>query len=218
MQFPALAQAPRPFLEALVRESALTRAPAGVEVCGEGQSCTALAMVLEGQVRVAKLGGSGREITLYRIHPGDSCVLTTSCILSAQPFPAVAVTETEVEALFVPAAQVRAWLERYDAWRALIFGLVARRLGAVISLVEEVAFRRLDERLARLLLELAARHGSEVPVTHQRLADELGSSREVVSRTLKDLERQGLVAVARGRVRVQDPAGLERLAWGARVT
>jgi len=211
-RFPWLANAAPEFRAVLVRDSALQRAPVGYEVCGEGQACAALAILLEGVVRVAKPGASGREITLYRIHPGDSCVLTASCILSARPFPARAVVEAPAEALFVPADRVLAWLDVYPDWRRLLFGLVARRLTTVISLVEEVAFHRMDERLAALLLELHAEHGPNLAVTHQHLATELGTSREVVTRVLGDFERRGWLETRRARIRILDPDGLARLA------
>ena len=215
--FPQIAEAPTAFREELMCAAALQRAPAGFEVCGEGQACTALAMLLAGEVRVSKVAASGREITLYRIHPGDSCVLTTSCILSGSPFPARAVTETPVEALFVPADRVSAWLDVHAAWRRLVFGLVAKRLGAVISLVEEVAFRRLDERLARLLLGMQRDGAGELSVTHQRLAAELGTSREVVTRVLREFERQGWVETGRGRIRILQAQALASVADGTPV-
>ncbi len=213
--FPEVASAPAAFRRELLQSAALQRAPAGFEVCGEGQSCSALPMLLAGEVRVSKVAASGREITLYRMRAGDSCVLTTSCILSGSPFPARAVAETPVEALFVPADRVRAWLDVHAAWRRLVFGLVAQRLATVIALVEEVAFRRLDERLARLLLQLQDAPGAHVAVTHQRLAAEIGTSREVVTRVLRDFERQGWVETGRGRIAILDAWALAAVAGGS---
>jgi CRP/FNR family transcriptional regulator len=217
-RFPQLAEASGALCEALLRDGVVQRAPAGFEVCGEGQACTALPMLLEGVVRVAKEAASGRELTLYRIHAGDSCVLTASCILSERPFPARAVVEEPAEALFVPAERVLDWLDVHSHWRRLLFGLVARRLSRVIALVEEVAFRRLDERLACLLVELHATRGAELDVTHQRLAAELGTSREVVTRVLRDFERQGWLETGRARIRILAPEPLAAVCRGRRVT
>lgn len=185
--------------------------PAGSLVCSEGQICGALAMVLCGSVRVRKTAENGREITLYRIEPGDSCVLTASCIISGSLFPARAITESDTCAVMVPAPDVTRWLAASEAWRAFLFGLVSRRLTQVISTVEEVAFRRMDVRVARHLLRLSDGSSGAVRVTHQEIASELGTSREVVSRILKDLEHDGLVGLGRGEVQLKAVGDLDRL-------
>lgn len=183
----------------------------GQSVCREGAACAHLPLVLSGTARVYKLGESGREITLYRIEPGESCVLTASCILSGRHFPAFATAETAVEALAVPARAVLDWLETSSDWRAYVFGLVARRLADVIDVVEGVAFRRMDRRLADYLLRTMGPEQAVI-ATHQQIAFDLGSSREVVSRLLKDFEQSGLVAIARGRVHLLDPPRLRVVA------
>jgi len=180
----------------------------GSSVCGEGQQCTHLPLVLSGNVRVFKLSESGREITLYRIEPGQSCVLTASCMIGGSPFPANAVIEEDVAALLVPLAQVQRWLQDSPAWRDFLFSLVAERLAEVISVVEEVAFRRVDARIADYILSKADASG-RLERTHQTIAFDLGTSREVVTRILKDLEYRGIVRLARGEVRLRDRSALE---------
>ena len=187
--------------------------PAGHSICREGNSCTHLPLVLSGTARVYKLGESGRVITLYRIGPGESCILTASCILSGRHFPALAATETALEVLAVPAPLVLEWLASSADWRAYVFGLVAQRLAEVISVVEDVAFRRMDQRLADHLL-FAADSGTTLAATHQQIADDLGSSREVVSRVLKDFEQRGLVTLGRGQLQILDTRRLRELAAG----
>jgi CRP/FNR family transcriptional regulator len=188
---------------------------AGQYICMEGNACQSLALVLSGTARVYKTGESGREITLYRVEPGESCILTTSCILGNRDFPAFAVAETAVEARVIPAATVRQWMERHDAWRTYVFALLAGRLDAVIATLEEVAFRSLDARLAANLLKRAqAPDGGGAPVmrtTHEKLAADLGTAREVISRLLKDLEHDGRVELKRGAVVLRDEAGLRAL-------
>ncbi len=176
----------------------------GQIIFSEGDSCSALALVVEGEVRVYKQGESGREITLYRLGPGESCILTASCILNEESFPALAVVEKPSLALVVPAVSLRAWMERFPAWREFVFRLITRRLGNVISVVEEVAFRRMDERLAEYLQKRLTRTGSELHITHQEIADELGTAREVVSRLLKDFEEEDIVMVERGLIRLKN--------------
>ncbi len=209
--FPSLFEDDPQFLQRVEKSALVKRLPAGVFVCHEGDNCGVLPLLLSGRARVHKVAESGREITLYRIEAGDSCVLTASCIMSNIPFPALAITETEVEALLVPAAAVRAWMGESPAWRNYIFQLVASRLADVIAVVEEVAFRRMDARVADLLLQRADAAG-EAHITHQELAVDLGSSREVVSRILRDLENEGMIRRHRGAIVLLDQGGLRRKA------
>jgi len=181
--------------------------PQGQFICLEGDQCQALPFVIEGSARIYKSSDSGREITLYRLGSGSSCILTASCILSTQPFPAFAVTETPVTAFMIPAAVFREWLARYAVWRDFTFTLLADRLAHVMTLVEEVAFERMDVRLGTYVLE--ATHSDSVwATTHEAIAVELGSSREVISRLLKGWEHRGFVLLGRGIIRVQDADAL----------
>ncbi len=181
----------------------LARLPAGQHICLEGSSCEHLAFVLQGTARVYKMGETGREITLYRLDRGECCILTLSCILSEKRFPAFAVSETEMEAILVPAGIVQRWMEQLPAWRRYAWKLVAGRLGDIISLVEEITFRRMDERL-EFYLGRTQRFppGEKVQITHQQIATELGTSREVVSRLLKELEQRQVVQLGRGWIRL----------------
>lgn len=186
---------------------------AGSFICMEGEACGHLALVLNGTARVYKVSPNGREITLYRVRPGESCILTTSCILSNRPFPAFAVAETDVDARLVSASTVRTWMDTHPVWRTYVFDLLAGRLGAVITTLEEVAFRQLDTRLAQRLLDA----GLDAPdrtlrTTHQRLAADLGSARAVVSRLLKDFEHNGWVTLQRGAVTLLDVDALQQMA------
>ncbi len=205
--FPFLRQADPLFRRRLMQQAAIAHLEQGQYICHEGNACPHLALVIEGTARVYKLGDNGREITLYRVEPGQSCILTASCILSQQPFPALARCETAVTAAVVPAAQVKRWLAESADWRDYIFGLIASRLANIISVVEEVAFRRMDRRIADYLIRSPA-DDQVLHVTHQQIASDLGTSREVVSRILKDFEGGGLLQVGRGTIRILDPAGL----------
>lgn len=173
-------------------------------ICDQGLACSHLALLINGTARVYKLAENGKEITLYRIGPGESCVLTASCILSSAPFPAIAVSETEIDALLIPASSVNQWLAESSAWRDYVFGLVAKRLSSIISVVEEVAFKRMDQRIVDYLLEHTSTTNHRLLATHQEIASELGTSREVVSRILKDLENEGLLLISRGTIEVTD--------------
>jgi CRP/FNR family transcriptional regulator len=185
-----------------------TRIPAGHDIFIEGDRVDAIALLISGVVRVYKIGETGREITLYRFGNGESCILTANAILSQKGFPAVATVEKEAEAVMIPADTFRDWVRRYDLWREFVFDLLSQRLSAVMAIVEEVAFRRMDARLVSLLLERS--QGSDlVRMTHQQLAAELGSSREVISRILEDLSEQGMVEGSRGSIRILDREALQ---------
>jgi len=200
-----------PFLrnaDALIRQQAQAQAmrmelPADTHICWEGDTCQNLALLLSGTVRVYKIGETGREITLYRLERNESCVLTASCILSQRPFPALAITETPVQAILIPAPVLRQWVAQFDGWRSYIFDLMAHRLAAVITTVEEVAFGRMDVRLARFLAETAPA-ATSLHLTHQEIASELGTAREVISRILKDFEKEGLIGLTRGQINLLD--------------
>jgi CRP/FNR family transcriptional regulator len=187
------------------------RIPAGQDVFLEGDRVDAIALLISGVVRVYKIGETGREITLYRFGDGESCILTANAILSQVNFPAVATVEKEAEAVMVPSGTFRDWVKRYDLWREFVFDLLSQRLSSVMEIVEEVAFGRMDTRLAKLLLERGQRSDT-LRTTHQELASELGSSREVISRLLEDFSSKGLVEVGRGSLRILDRDGLQERA------
>lgn len=208
-QFPALRSIAAP----LRSETQSVALDAGQFICMEGSACQSLALVTKGTARVYKMSESGREITLYRVEPGESCILTTSCILGDRSFPAFAVAETAMEARSVPAPTVRAWMAQHADWRTYIFALMAGRLDTVIAILEEVAFRSLDARLAAALMEQAnadERGRPVVKTTHEKLAADLGTAREVVSRLLKDLEHDGSVRLRRGIIEIHDETALVR--------
>ena len=185
-----------------------TRIPAGKDVFVEGDRIDAIALLISGVVRVYKIGETGREITLYRFGLGESCILTANAILSQQSFPAIATVERDAEAVMIPADTFRGWVHRYDAWRGFVFDLLSQRLSSVMAIVDEVAFRRMDTRVAGLLIE-RSRLQNPIHITHQEIAAELGSSREVISRLLEDFTSQGLIQLARGTIEILDSQSLE---------
>jgi CRP/FNR family transcriptional regulator len=170
--------------------------------------CPHLALLLSGIARVYKLGENGRDITLYRVRPGQSCVLTASCILSRSRFPAFAQCEKTADAILLPSTKVNDWAARSQPFRDYIFGLVAERLGDLISVVEEVVFHRMDQRLAAYLAERKPDAGATIRTTHQEIASDLGTSREVVSRILKDFEGRGLIRIGRGALELANVSAL----------
>ena len=181
--------------------------PAGTRIFDEHQPCVGFPFVLEGQVKVAKSSASGRELPLYRVHAGETCVISSACLLGQSDYNAHAVAESGVRLLVLPPALFQQLLSE-PAFRQFVFGLFAERVAELMQLVEAIAFQRLDQRLAGLLLG----HGQTMHTTHQQLADELGSVREIVSRLLKSFAEQGLVELGRNQISILDPAGLRALA------
>ncbi|MBK1718169.1 Crp/Fnr family transcriptional regulator [Thiocystis violacea] len=209
-RFSFLRVAPLALRAELFDNASIARLPAGRPICDHGSTCSLLPLILVGTGRVYQLGENGREITLYRVEPGESCVLTASCILGHRPFPAFAECESDVEAVVVRAAEVHRWMSESEPWREYLFGLIASRLQEVFGVLDAVLFQRLDQRLVTFLLSArSAAPGRDIRMTHQALAVELGSSREVISRVLKGLEGQGLLRTTRGLIELLDIPGLE---------
>ena len=206
--FPILEEASEEFQQQFFKKATFMNIPAGHTVAAEGSQCQQLALVISGRIRVYKLSESGREITLYRILTGDSCVLTASCIMSNNDFPAIAQTETIVEAIILPSDLVQEWIPLSKAWRSFIFGLISRRLSGVIAMLEELAFHRIDERLAAYLIALASQ-GKTHQITHHQIASDLGTTREVISRIMKGFEAKRLISGSRGKLLITNIAGLQ---------
>lgn len=185
-------------------------APAGTQLFGEGSPCQAFLIVLAGQVRVQKTAENGREIALYRIGPGQTCVVTTVCLMTGTDYDAEGVAETDIEAQALPMPAFRALLAKSERFRDFVFRAYSVRITDLLLLLEEVSFGRIDQRLAACLLERG--RSGEVCATHQELAAELGTAREVVSRQLKEFENHGWIALARGRIVLRDLAALAGLA------
>jgi CRP/FNR family transcriptional regulator len=187
------------------------RLPAGKRLFSEGDSAQSLALVVAGTVRVFKTGRTGREITLYRIGAGETCILSVNAILTQQPLPAAATVEERVEAVTIAAGVLRDWVHRHELWRQFVFELISQRLLKVLNLVDDVVFSRMDARIAALLLD-RSRAQNPLRITHQEIAAELGTSREVISRILEDLAGAGMVRSTRGRIEILDAGPLEVLA------
>src|SRR5512143_428657 len=196
--FTMFRNAPGGLVDGLISVSRQQTVPAGKQIYTEGDACAAIAFVLSGEIRVFKVGETGREITLYEIGPGETCILNASCILSGQSYPANAVATTDVDMLFIPSTAFRRLVDEHEEMRDFVFTLLSRRLSGVMELVEEVAFGRLDERLMDYLVEKSENNVLET--THQKIANDLGTSREVVSRLLKDFERKNEVRLSRNSI------------------
>lgn len=184
--------------------------PRGARLFGPGERVQGFAVVLAGRVEVSLTGPTGREILLYTIEPGQSCIQTTLGLLGDELYSGEALCATEVRLALIPAALFHALMARSQAFRGFVFHALALRMSDMTALLERVAFTRVEARLAQALLELE--HNGTVEVTHAELAARIGSAREVVSRRLEALARRGLVATDRARIELCDRAGLHGLA------
>lgn len=184
-------------------------APAGHVLFGETNPCQGLVLLTEGTVRAAKQSEDGREVMLYRLHPGEYCALTIGCLLGHAVYPAAGIADSDVVGYLIPQDVFHELIDKDPGFRREVFAVFSQRLAETMALVEAVTFHRLDQRLARALLE---QEEDVIETTHQRLAEELGSVREIVSRLLKGFENEGLIEIGRGRLEVLDRGGLERIA------
>jgi CRP/FNR family transcriptional regulator len=209
-RFPALAGLAPVLQERLATEAQLLLVPAGSVLFDARQPCRGFPLVLAGAVHVSMTAPSGREILLYRVEPGQGCILSGGCLLGHSDYVARGIAVEDVTLASLPPALFQDLLLGHEPFRRFVFGMYGERLAEVMQLVEEVAFRRLDERLAQLLVH----RGPVIEATHQKLADELGSVREIVSRLLRSFEERGWVTLGRERVTLTDPKSLAALAAG----
>jgi CRP/FNR family transcriptional regulator, anaerobic regulatory protein len=214
--FEGLLRLPEAARAGLVADSRLASLPAGTVIFGPGRVPENLLLLVEGCVRVQQTAEGGREVVLYRVGAGESCVLTTACLLGCEGYPAEGIAETDVRAVMVPRRVFEDLIARSAEFRRFVFAAYARRITDLIRVIDDIAFRRIDVRLSQRLLGLAGPDGT-VRATHQDVALELGTAREVVSRQLHEFQRRGWVALGRGQIRLVEPSALRRLAQaGAR--
>jgi CRP/FNR family transcriptional regulator len=207
-QYPMLRKLASSQLEDLWFNATAMQVPAGTVIFDENQPCQGFPLMLSGSIRVVKASANGRELQLYRVCPGESCILTSSCLLGHTQYRARGVVEQDVELVALSPVAFRTLLSRCEPFRDYIFSLFSERLTDLMELVSAVAFQKLDQRLAALLIAKS----NPIHLTHQALADELGSVREIVSRLLKGFADQGWVRLGREQIEVVEGDALKQLA------
>lgn len=212
-RFAGLAMLPADIRADLIAGSSVVALPAGTPVFAPGQSASDM-LLLQGTVRVQQTSDTGREVFLYRVHAGESCVLTTACMLAFEDYSAEGIAETDVRAVAIPRATFDDLVGRSPVFRQIVFAAFSQRITDLFALIDNIVFQRMDVRLASRLLELAG-EDQVVRATHAALGSELGTAREVVSRTLSEFQRRGWIGQARGEVHLIGRAGLERLVRSA---
>ncbi|MGJ8604720.1 MAG: Crp/Fnr family transcriptional regulator [Marivita sp.] len=210
-QFQGLRTLPEAVKRALVAESKVVHVPPGTSVFGPGAVPDSLLFLTKGRVRVQQTSEGGRDIVLYRVEAGESCVLTTACLLAHEPYSAEGITETDVTAIAIPRGTFDRLMGASRDFRDFVLTAYARRITDLFRVIDEVAFGRIDVRLASRLVSLAV-EGDDLMATHQQLANELGTAREVISRVLHDFQKRGLIAQSRGRITLLERTKIEALA------
>ncbi|MFY9210480.1 MAG: Crp/Fnr family transcriptional regulator [Aestuariivita sp.] len=213
-RFPGLSRLEPQTKQLLLSRSTIISVPSGVTIFGPGNSPENMLFLLDGTVRVQQVSETGHEIVLYRIHAGESCVLTTACLLAFEDYSAEGITETEVQAAAIPRAVFDDLVAQSKTFRNFVFAAFSKRITDLFLMIDEVAFQRMDVRLADRLMALSNDHGV-VETTHQKLSVELGTAREVISRQLQEFQRRGWIEQARGSVTLLDRMQLEKLAQQA---
>lgn len=207
--FPALLKLEPNARDILIKSARMVEAPVGTVGYREGGACGAYVMRLAGQSRVYKMSTSGREILLYRVAAGETCVITTTCLLGHSNYPASTIVEEPIRDVIIPAPAFNQLMIDSAVFRQFVMTNYGVLISDLIVLLDEVAFHSIDARLAKLLLDTGS---ATLSRTHQLMADELGTAREVVSRQLKRFEQKGWVALGRGHVEISNRAALEKLA------
>jgi len=174
-------------------------------VLREGVFIREIPILVEGSLKVRRTDASGKEIVLYYIQPGESCILSITSCLNDKQSSAEALSVGQSKLLIVKAEQAKEWMDTYKSWRRFVMKLYHQRIDEVLTLVDHIAFKQMDFRLIEKLKEKTTISGPIIEITHQQLANELGTAREVVSRLLKHLEKQGMVSLERGFIKVLGP-------------
>ncbi|MHC4707516.1 MAG: Crp/Fnr family transcriptional regulator [Planctomycetota bacterium] len=194
---------PRQLVEDILSSSRHAFAHLGTLMHLEGEPCTYLELVLSGEERGYKSGPAAKEITLYEVGPGEACPINAVCVLTDTAFPLNVAAITDVSLLLIPAKDFKNLLSEYEEMRTFVFRSVGQRFEAVLGLVDELVFKKMDQRLFDYIVEKS--EDGRLPTTHQQIANDLGTAREVVSRLLRSFERDGRVALSRGHIRLLGP-------------
>lgn len=206
-QYPVLRDTPRDTLDALMVSATQMKVPAGAMMFDENQACMGFAFLLSGRARVVKTSPGGRELHLYDVQPGEACILTSSCLLGKSVYQARCTMSQAADMVVLPPATFRLLFSASESFRDYIFSRYSERISELLQLVAAVTFQKLDQRLAAWLVQ---RTGT-INITHEALADDLGSLREMISRLLKNFADQGWVALGREQIEVLDAAALRKL-------
>ena len=172
----------------------------GTVILKENEFAKVIPLVLEGSIKLRKLDPNGREIIFYHIEPGESCILSITSCLNDKESQAEAIIEKKTRLVVIEAEKIKSWMDRFPSWRKFVVKLYYNRLAELMTLVDLVLFKSVDSRLIQHLKDHSV--NGEVEITHQQLAGELGTAREVISRLLKQMEREHMISLQRGKIKI----------------
>ena len=197
----------------LVRQNAVIRLyKKGTRVYSSERECLGMLFVMQGEMRTYLLSEEGREVTLFRIYPNDLCVLSASCVISQISFDTQMSAQKDTEALIIPPNIVLLLKEKNLSVRCFLYELTTKRFSDVMWAMQQILFKRLDQRLALFLMQESQRLGTDtIHMTHEQIAQQISSAREAVARMLKQFSEDGLVELKRGAIRLLDQKGLKAL-------
>lgn len=197
----------------LVRQNAVIRLyKKGTRVYSSERECLGMLFVMQGEMRTYLLSEEGREVTLFRIYPNDLCVLSASCVISQISFDTQMSAQKDTEALMIPPNIVLLLQEKNLSVRCFLYELATKRFSDVMWAMQQILFKRLDQRLALFLMQESQRLGTDtIHMTHEQIAQQISSAREAVARMLKQFSEDGLVELKRGAIRLLDQKGLKAL-------
>lgn len=198
-------------LEHIQKQAHVVKFKAGSFTFHDGDACENFVLLKSGSIKVQKNSDTGRMVVLYHVDPMNLCILTTSCLLGHRSYDAEGVCETDVEALVLNARAFQDLMASSQSFREYVFSSLSSRLGSLIAKINDVLLTSLDQRVARILLSRRDEK-NWVHLTHQDIAAEAGSAREVISRHLKKLSDEGLIEMGHGRIEIKNPQLLQQFA------
>jgi CRP/FNR family transcriptional regulator len=191
----------------LIREiedkSKVVKINAGEVILDIGQTVRTIPIIVEGTVKVSRIDEDGHELLLYYINPNESCAMTFTCCMQQYPSEIRAIAEENVVMLAIPVSLMDEWLVKFPTWKSFVMKSIRGRFNELLKTIDQIAFQKLDERLTLYLKEKSRHMGSRfVNLSHHQIAEELGTSRVVISRLLKKLENDGKVLLFRNQIKI----------------
>jgi len=190
-------------IQELKRNAKTINAKSGDVILDIGQTVRTIPLIIEGSAKVTRMDEEGRELLLYYINPKESCAMTFTCCMQQYPSEIRVVAEEDVIMLTIPVSVMDEWLVKFPSWKSFVMRAIRERFNELLKTIDQIAFQRLDERLVVYLRDKSKHTGSKlVNLSHQQIADELGTSRVVISRLLKKLEIDGKLLLFRNQVKI----------------
>ena len=190
-------------LEEIAQHGKVMAFPAHTTIMDYGQYLSHMPLITQGSIKIMREDEEGHEILLYHVYPGSTCAVSLTCCMERRKSEIQAIAESDVQLIMLPVEKMEPWMREYPGWRQFVIQTYADRFAELLQVIDDTAFRKLDERLARYLLRRSKAAGvTTLKTTHQEIAQDLNGSRESISRLLKQLERLGRIKLGRNMVEI----------------